>query len=98
MGEIIARFEKRGFKLVAMKLYYPTKKEAENHYADLSKKYVPRSLIPYPEHSFSRAHAHRHAHPLSLPFCPSCLESPSGVLATPLHGLSHTSRSQYSGH
>jgi hypothetical protein len=35
-----------------MKLYYPTKKEAENHYADLSKKCVLASplvfLLPFP--------------------------------------------------
>eukprot|EP01029_Cantina_marsupialis_P021909 TRINITY_DN531274_c5_g1_i1.p1 TRINITY_DN531274_c5_g1~~TRINITY_DN531274_c5_g1_i1.p1 ORF type:complete len:208 (-),score=63.13 TRINITY_DN531274_c5_g1_i1:163-786(-) len=38
VGEIIARFEKKGYKLVAMKFMKPTKEWAENHYSDLSKK------------------------------------------------------------
>jgi len=35
IGEIISRFEKRGYKLVAMKLTWPTKEKAEGHYDDL---------------------------------------------------------------
>jgi len=35
VGEIIARFEKRGYKLVALKMTWPTKEKAEGHYADL---------------------------------------------------------------
>jgi nucleoside-diphosphate kinase len=35
VGEIIARFEKRGYKLVAMKLIHPTKAMAEKHYGTL---------------------------------------------------------------
>ena len=38
VGAIISRFEGRGYKLVALKMHYPTKTEAQNHYADLSKK------------------------------------------------------------
>jgi len=38
IGDIIARFEKRGYKLVGLKMVWPTKKKAEEHYADLSKK------------------------------------------------------------
>jgi len=38
IGEIISRFEKRGFKLVAMKVVKPSKAFAAQHYADLSKK------------------------------------------------------------
>jgi nucleoside-diphosphate kinase len=38
VGDIIARFEKRGYKLVGLKLVWPTKEMAEAHYADLSKK------------------------------------------------------------
>jgi len=38
IGDIIARFEKRGYKLVGLKMVWPTKKMAEDHYADLSKK------------------------------------------------------------
>jgi len=42
VGEIISRFEKRGFKLVAMKLVKPDKAMASLHYADLkSKKFFP---------------------------------------------------------
>ena len=35
VGEIISRFEKKGFKLVAMKLVHATKELLEQHYADL---------------------------------------------------------------
>eukprot|EP00536_Pseudo-nitzschia_multiseries_P008064 jgi/Psemu1/296786/fgenesh1_pm.198_\ len=38
IGDIIARFEKRGYKLVGLKMVWPTLKMAEDHYADLSKK------------------------------------------------------------
>ena len=38
VGDIIARFEKRGYKLVGLKMVWPTKDMAQNHYADLSKK------------------------------------------------------------
>ena len=38
IGDIIARFEKRGYKLVGLKMVWPTKQMAEEHYADLSKK------------------------------------------------------------
>merc|ERR1711974_388144 len=43
IGEIVARFEKKGFKLVAAKLIQPTKEQAEGHYSDLSSKpFFPR--------------------------------------------------------
>jgi len=38
VGDIIARFEKRGYKLVGLKMVWPTREMAEEHYADLSKK------------------------------------------------------------
>lgn len=38
VGDIIARFEKRGYKLVGLKMVWPTLEMAEAHYADLSKK------------------------------------------------------------
>lgn len=38
IGDIISRFEKRGYKLVGLKMVWPTKEMAEAHYADLSKK------------------------------------------------------------
>ena len=38
VGEIIKRFEQRGYKLVAMKLCRPGKEHLEKHYADLSSK------------------------------------------------------------
>mmetsp|Transcript_17652 Transcript_17652/g.26797 ORF Transcript_17652/g.26797 Transcript_17652/m.26797 type:complete len:223 (+) Transcript_17652:76-744(+) len=38
VGDIIARFEKRGYKLVGLKMVWPTKEMAEAHYADLSSK------------------------------------------------------------
>mmetsp|Transcript_17349 Transcript_17349/g.28490 ORF Transcript_17349/g.28490 Transcript_17349/m.28490 type:complete len:151 (+) Transcript_17349:2310-2762(+) len=38
VGEIIARFEKKGYKLVAMKTLIPSKELAREHYAELSEK------------------------------------------------------------
>ena len=38
VGDIIARFEKRGYKLVGLKMVWPTQEMAEAHYADLSRK------------------------------------------------------------
>ena len=36
VGEIITRFEDKGFKLVAMKICSPGKAHMEAHYADLA--------------------------------------------------------------
>eukprot|EP00903_Cladosiphon_okamuranus_P014073 g13080.t1 len=47
VGEIISRFEKKGYKLVAMKMIWPTKEMAANHYADLSKKPFFSGLVDY---------------------------------------------------
>mmetsp|Transcript_8705 Transcript_8705/g.12844 ORF Transcript_8705/g.12844 Transcript_8705/m.12844 type:complete len:222 (+) Transcript_8705:104-769(+) len=42
VGDIIARFEKRGYKLVGLKMVWPTEEMAASHYADLStKKFFP---------------------------------------------------------
>ena len=38
VGEIIQRFEKRGFKLVALKLVTPTLEHAKKHYYDLAER------------------------------------------------------------
>eukprot|EP00525_Craspedostauros_australis_P007942 CAMPEP_0198112182 /NCGR_PEP_ID=MMETSP1442-20131203/4068_1 /TAXON_ID= /ORGANISM="Craspedostauros australis, Strain CCMP3328" /LENGTH=228 /DNA_ID=CAMNT_0043768875 /DNA_START=37 /DNA_END=723 /DNA_ORIENTATION=+ len=38
VGDIIARFEKRGYKLVGLKMVWPSLEMAEAHYADLAKK------------------------------------------------------------
>lgn len=47
IGEIIKRFEQKGYKLVAMKLTSPGKAHMEDHYADLAgKKFFP-GLISY---------------------------------------------------
>jgi nucleoside-diphosphate kinase len=47
VGEVLRRFEDRGFKLVALKMCSPSKEHFEKHYADLStKKFFP-SLIQY---------------------------------------------------
>merc|ERR1719464_126209 len=47
VGEIIKRFESKGYKLVAMKLTSPSKPHMEKHYEDLSgKKFFP-GLIAY---------------------------------------------------
>lgn len=47
IGNIIGRFETKGFKLVAMKLMTPTLQQAEGHYADLSKKGFFKGLCTY---------------------------------------------------
>ncbi|KAK7202006.1 nucleoside diphosphate kinase b [Novymonas esmeraldas] len=47
VGEIIARFERKGFKLVALKLLQPTTEQAEGHYKDLSSKPFFPALVKY---------------------------------------------------
>ncbi|CAE7532617.1 ndk-1 [Symbiodinium sp. KB8] len=47
VGEIIGRFEKKGFKLVALKLETPSKELVEKHYADLSSKPFFAGLVEY---------------------------------------------------
>jgi nucleoside-diphosphate kinase len=47
VGEIISRFEKKGFKLVAMKMDAPGKEMFEKHYADLSSKGFFAGLVQY---------------------------------------------------
>jgi len=47
IGEIIGRFEKRGYKLVGLKLLHPTLAQAEEHYADLKKFGFWKGLTEY---------------------------------------------------
>ena len=47
VGQIISRFETKGFKLVAMKLAAPGKAHFMKHYADLSKKPFFTGLVEY---------------------------------------------------
>ena len=47
VGEIISRFEKKGFKLVGMKLEAPGKEHFEKHYSDLSSKPFFAGLVQY---------------------------------------------------
>jgi len=47
VGEIISRFEKRGFKLIALKLVHATPEHLEKHYADLKGKGFFPDLIKY---------------------------------------------------
>ncbi|KAK5058629.1 nucleoside diphosphate kinase [Exophiala bonariae] len=47
VGDIISRFEKRGYKLVALKLVSPGKEHLEKHYADLSDKPFFKGLVTY---------------------------------------------------
>lgn len=58
IGEIIARFEKRGFKLAALKLNQPSQEQLEKHYADLKDKPFFPSLIKYSECLFWDADHH----------------------------------------
>lgn len=42
IGQIITRFEQKGFKLITMKVTSPGKAHLEKHYADLAqKKFFP---------------------------------------------------------
>merc|ERR1712098_235736 len=47
VGEIISRFEKKGFKLVAMKVMGASVEHLEKHYPDLSSKGFFRGLVTY---------------------------------------------------
>jgi len=47
VGEIISRFEKRGYKLVALKLVHATEEHLKKHYADLSSKPFFPGLVKY---------------------------------------------------
>lgn len=47
VGEIIKRFEQKGFKCVALKMVTPSKEHLEQHYADLSSKSFFGGLIAY---------------------------------------------------
>jgi len=47
VGKIIARFEERGFKLIALKLVHATVEHLEKHYADLKGKPFFPGLIKY---------------------------------------------------
>lgn len=45
IGDIISRFEKRGYKLVALKLVTPSKEHMEKHYEDLAQKPFYKGLV-----------------------------------------------------
>eukprot|EP01120_Amphizonella_sp_Union-15-10_P002508 TRINITY_DN1277_c0_g1_i1.p1 TRINITY_DN1277_c0_g1~~TRINITY_DN1277_c0_g1_i1.p1 ORF type:complete len:225 (+),score=35.31 TRINITY_DN1277_c0_g1_i1:48-722(+) len=47
VGEVISRFEKKGYKLVAIKMLTPTVPFAEEHYSDLSNKPFFSGLVKY---------------------------------------------------
>eukprot|EP01119_Soliformovum_irregulare_P005878 TRINITY_DN17623_c0_g1_i1.p2 TRINITY_DN17623_c0_g1~~TRINITY_DN17623_c0_g1_i1.p2 ORF type:complete len:172 (+),score=53.55 TRINITY_DN17623_c0_g1_i1:40-516(+) len=47
VGEIISRFERKGYRLVALKFVQVTKAHAEQHYADLSSKPFFPKLTDY---------------------------------------------------
>ncbi|CEG65820.1 Putative Nucleoside diphosphate kinase [Rhizopus microsporus] len=47
VGEIIKRFEQRGYQLTALELIHPTKELLEEHYCDLKGKGFFPSLIEY---------------------------------------------------
>ncbi|CAB9505056.1 Nucleoside diphosphate kinase B (Fragments) [Seminavis robusta] len=47
IGDIIARFEKRGYKIVGLKMIWPTEEMAAAHYADLSKKPFFPGLVKF---------------------------------------------------
>merc|ERR1712072_46328 len=47
VGDIVKRFEKKGFKLVAMKMMHASEDLLRQHYADLSKKPFFPDLVSY---------------------------------------------------
>jgi len=47
IGKIVARFERKGYKLVGIKILTPTKSFAEEHYDDLKKKPFFPGLVNY---------------------------------------------------
>ena len=47
VGEIVQRFERKGYKLVAMKMVRPTRAFAEKHYADLNGRPFFAGLVEY---------------------------------------------------
>lgn len=47
VGEIIKRFETKGYKLVALKLVRPGREHLEKHYADLAGRPFFPGLIAY---------------------------------------------------
>jgi nucleoside-diphosphate kinase len=47
VGEIIKRFENKGYKLVALKMLKPTAEQAQQHYIDLASKKFYGSLVEY---------------------------------------------------
>jgi len=47
VGEVISRFEKKGYKLVGMKLLWPTKEKAASHYDDLKARPFFAGLVEY---------------------------------------------------
>lgn len=47
VGEIISRFERKGFKLVGLKLFQTPKELAEEHYKDLKERPFYPDLVGY---------------------------------------------------
>jgi nucleoside diphosphate kinase len=47
VGEVISRFERKGYKLIALKFVRPTKELAEGHYADLAGRPFFPGLVEY---------------------------------------------------
>tara|TARA_R110002050_G_scaffold151814_2_gene279026 strand:- start:79 stop:345 length:267 start_codon:yes stop_codon:yes gene_type:complete len=47
VGEIISRFEKKGYRLVAMKYVWPSSDLASGHYADLAGRPFFNGLVKY---------------------------------------------------
>jgi nucleoside-diphosphate kinase len=47
VGEIISRFEKKGFTLKGLRMFVPTKELSEEHYKDLSSKPFFKDLVSY---------------------------------------------------
>jgi nucleoside diphosphate kinase len=74
IAAIIARFENKGFKLVALKMLWPTKEKAESHYADLATKPFfkvrRRFLVSARVKKASFVSFTRHGHPPAVALTP----------------------------
>ena len=47
VGEIMCRFEKRGFKINSLKFFTPSKELAENHYAEHKERPFFKGLVEF---------------------------------------------------
>ena len=88
VGDIIARFERKGFTLKALKMFVPSKELAEEHYKDLSSKPFFGDLVSYiisgPVVAMVNSSSLYHPNSLSLPALPYCSDFQASAQAPSL--------------